>query len=220
MGHVDDGPSTETTDNSHLAQTYQDGDIQVEYHPNSGRATDFFKIDEYRKSAPNTGVMSEPEPWAPFRTREDFEFAEIALGTGMTRAQTDAMIKLFHRCIKEGEGSFTLLNHKDMADTFRVASNRLAKVCYGISMLATPLIETILSLKRKLLPQNTRVKNVNLRSGCDQSQSGLRRCYRMRISFTTLFGMLSMFQGLIVAQGHGSRFLMSHGLQDAFGRYR
>ena len=166
MGHVDDGPSTGTTDNSHPAQTYQDGDIRVEYHPNSGRATDFFKIDEYRQSVPDTGATSEPKPWAPFQTREDFEFAEIALETGMTRAQTDAMIKLFHRCIKEGEGSFTLLNHKDLADTFMVASNRLAKVWDRISMLATLLIETILSLKRKPLPQNTRVKNVNLRSGC------------------------------------------------------
>ena len=69
----------------------------------------------------------EPEPWAPFRTREDFEFAELALETGMTRGQVNAMIKLFHKCIEEG-GSFTIKNHKDMADTFEKASNRLAKV--------------------------------------------------------------------------------------------
>ena len=127
---TDDGPDLAAVDDGHHcpAPAHQDGDIKVEYHPTSGRGTNIFKADEYRQSVPDAGATSEPEPWAPFRTREDFEFAEIALKTGMTRGQVNAMIKLFHRCIEGGEGSFTLLNHKDMADTLELASNRLAKV--------------------------------------------------------------------------------------------
>jgi len=126
IGYGDDPDPT--SDTSHPAQTYQDDDIRVEYHPGSGRSTDHFKVDEYRQSVPDAGTIPEPEPWAPFRSREDFEFTEIALETGMTRGQTDALIKLFHRCIGQGEGNFTLVNHKDMADTLEIASNRLAKV--------------------------------------------------------------------------------------------
>ena len=128
IGYSDDSPNLDpTNDTHHPVRAYQDNDIRVEYHPNSGRNTDHFKVDKYRRSIPNTRTTLEPEPWAPFRTREDFEFAEIALETGMTRGQVNALIKLFHKCIKR-EGSFTLANHKDMVDTLKVASNRLAKV--------------------------------------------------------------------------------------------
>jgi len=115
------------SDGHHSAQIYQDGDIQVEYHPNSGCSTNIFGVNEYRQLIPDGNSTLEPEPWAPFRTREDFEFSEIALETGMTKGQVNAIIKLFHKCIK-GEGTFTISSHKDMADTFKLASNRLAKV--------------------------------------------------------------------------------------------
>ena len=120
----DNAPDTDP----HPAQSYQGGDIRVEYHPHSGCRTKIFKPDEYRQSVRDTDATVEREPWVPFRTREDFEFSEIALETMMTRKQTDAMIKLFHKCIEMGEGSFTISNHKDMEDTLKVAANRLTKV--------------------------------------------------------------------------------------------
>src|ERR1700753_3724302 len=97
-GSVDTALNTEPAGNDpHSAWNNQDGDIQVEYHPSSGQDTKVLKLDEYRQSALGTGAPVDSEPWLPFRTREDFEFAEIALETGMTRKQTDAIIKLFHR---------------------------------------------------------------------------------------------------------------------------
>ena len=116
-----------TGSDSHPTPTHKDGDIRVEYHPNNGRCTDTFKPDEYRQSVPDCNATSEPEPWAPFRTREDFEFAEMVLEAGMTRGQVKALIKLFHKCLKK-EGSFTISKYKEMEETFKVASNRLAKV--------------------------------------------------------------------------------------------
>ena len=124
----DDSLDLDTTNDSFLlAQTYLDGNIRVEYHPNSGHEPDLFNADGYRQLVPDVDATLEPEPWAPFRTREDFEFAEIALETGMTKGQLEALIKLFHKCIAK-EGSFTISNHKDMKNTFDIASNRLAKV--------------------------------------------------------------------------------------------
>jgi hypothetical protein len=61
---------------------------------------------------------------------------------------------------------------------------------------------------------------MNLMYGCSQSQSGLKRCCRMKISFTTLFGMPNGFQSSTAVQEHGAVFLMNHGLETAFGRYK
>ena len=44
----------------------------------------------------------------------------------MTRGQVKALIKLFHKYIKEG--SFTNSKYKDLEKTFETASNWLAKV--------------------------------------------------------------------------------------------
>lgn len=127
-----------TGNTPHSTHSYMDNDIRVEYHPNSGRQADVFKFNDYCQPTTAVNTPADPEPWAPFRTREDFEFAEIALETGMSMGQVDALIKLFHKCIK-GEGSFTISSHKDMADTFKIAANRLTKVlskvcgCSGIN---------------------------------------------------------------------------------------
>lgn len=120
-GNVSDPDST--SNSLHPTQNYRDGDIRVEYHPHCGHETKIFEPNDYRQPVQDTDMPTDPEPWAPFRTREDFEFAEIALKTGMTRGQIDAMIKLFHRCIEKGEGNFTISNHKDMMDTFKIAAN-------------------------------------------------------------------------------------------------
>ena len=120
-------PDPDPTSDNHPAQIYQDNDIQVEYHPKSGCSMDTFKFDKYRQPLPHSNATLEPEPWAPFRTREDFEFAELMLDTGVTKKQAKALIKLFHKCIKGG-GNFTISKYKDMEDTLKLASNQLAKV--------------------------------------------------------------------------------------------
>lgn len=104
------------------AQGHHDSDIQVEYYLNSGHGTKIFKPDEYHQSVQNVDTVVEPESWALFQTREDFEFVEIALETDKIRKQVDAMIKLFHKCIEIGEGSSTISGHKDMEDTLKVTT--------------------------------------------------------------------------------------------------
>ena len=104
------------------AQGHHDGNIQVEYYLNSGHGTKIFKPNEYHQSVQNVDTVVEPESWALFQTREDFEFVGIALETHKIRTQVDAMIKLFHKCIEIGEGSFTISGHKDMEDTLKVTT--------------------------------------------------------------------------------------------------
>ena len=77
---------------------------------------------------PGVDTVTKSELWAPFHMWEDFEFAEIVLEAGMIQAQIGALIKLFCRCITKGDNGFTISNHKDLADTFDIAVNQLAKV--------------------------------------------------------------------------------------------
>ena len=105
------------------------GDIRIEYHHSSGREHETLTFEEFIR--PRVVPIDTPvdhKPWEPFRTREDFEFAELARDTGMTKAQTNALIGLFHRCIKNGTGSFTLSNYNEMHKTLKVAAERLPKV--------------------------------------------------------------------------------------------
>lgn len=109
-----------------------DDDIRREYHPSTGRKPEIFRFDAYQPVSSGTAAPPvDPEPWSPFKTREDFEFAEIALATAMTKAQSDAMINLLHRCIDKGKDSFTLSNCDEMRRTLKLASERLPKVCSG-----------------------------------------------------------------------------------------
>ena len=82
-----------------------------------------------RVTSPDISPPVDSNPWAPFKTREDFEFAELMLKGGMPKAQINALISLFHKCIEKGKGSLTFLNHSEMQKTLDIASERLPKVC-------------------------------------------------------------------------------------------
>ena len=105
----------------------RDDDIRREYHPSANREPEVFSFDTYQSILPMVTPPVDPKPWLPFKTREDFEFSEIALDAAMTKAQVNATIDLLHRCIK-GKGNFTLSNCDEMRRTLEVASERLPKV--------------------------------------------------------------------------------------------
>lgn len=131
----------------------EDGAIKVEYHPSSSQQSETLTPGEPMGAAlPGDAPPVDPEPWAPFKTREDFEFTNLALETGMSKKQVNSLIKLFHKCIRDGKDSFTLSNYDDMHKKLGVASERLPKV----SLLHIPiyLISYYLSSRGKLFLQH------------------------------------------------------------------
>ena len=109
----------------------------MEYHPNSGCGCKTFTFEEFQHigSESRRTHPPDPEPWLPSKTRQDFEFAEIVLDTGMSQDQINALICLFWKCLEIGEESFTFLNYKDMRSTQTLASERLPKVFLTICCL-------------------------------------------------------------------------------------
>ena len=108
----------------------QDNAIKVEYHPSSGQESRTFTPEDFfiRAASLAANPSADSNPWAPFRTREDFEFAELVLNAGMPKGQVNALIRLFHKCIENGRESFTFSNYNEMQKTLAVASERLPKV--------------------------------------------------------------------------------------------
>lgn len=105
-------------------------DIKVEYHPRSGRPPQLFELHDYINQLPesnNSDIPPESEPWKPFRSRLDFELAELILDTHMNKSQTNALITIIHRCISEPE-SFTLRNESDLAKIWENAATRATAV--------------------------------------------------------------------------------------------
>lgn len=67
------------------------------------------------------------EPWRPFNSRTDFEFAEFVHGTALNRTQIDKLIGIIRRC-QDAPNSFTFKNHKDLKGSLEDASKLLTPV--------------------------------------------------------------------------------------------
>ena len=78
------------------------------------------------------------EPWLPFKTRIDFEFAEIAHEAFLTENVTERLIKLIHSVASaDNKNEFTIKNQKDLTETWDKASNLLTPVIISNFSLVT-----------------------------------------------------------------------------------
>ncbi|KAJ7447224.1 hypothetical protein FB451DRAFT_1343439 [Mycena latifolia] len=100
-------------------------DIKRVFHPHSGREPLEQSLYEYRTSQvrPKRRPPKDNEPWAPFRTRLDFEVAEFAQDAMLNRTQTNTLISLIRRCSANIE-DFTFHSHADMNKSWDLASKK------------------------------------------------------------------------------------------------
>ena len=58
---------------------------------------------------------------SPFRSRADFEFAELALEAALNRKQTERLISIINKCLS-GKDAFTFKDQADLDSTWERAS--------------------------------------------------------------------------------------------------
>ncbi|KAF8971925.1 hypothetical protein BDZ97DRAFT_1901552 [Flammula alnicola] len=107
-------------------------EIKIEYHPSSHKEPLYFSFYDYNPAA-DLGTSSteadesethaKNKPWHPFRSRLDFEVAELILDTHMNKKQTDALISLIKQCANDPD-SFTLSDSKDLSNVWQAARTR------------------------------------------------------------------------------------------------
>lgn len=104
-------------------------DILTEYHPITHAPFHCQHFHEYGQTEAEQPLPPHSEqPWQPFRSRIDFEFAAFALEASLNKKQTDTLISLVQRAVK-GEEEFTLSNHAEMQNIWKNASDILTPVC-------------------------------------------------------------------------------------------
>ncbi|KAG1788983.1 uncharacterized protein HD556DRAFT_1433910 [Suillus plorans] len=73
-------------------------DIKVDYHPHSQIPSTIHHFADFSRTRPTeASVPRNHAPWEPFRTRLDFEVAEIALEAALNTDQTNRLLSLVHR---------------------------------------------------------------------------------------------------------------------------
>ena len=113
------------------AQMPNTGDIRIEYHPHSGKDTRFLSSEEFKTTMNSDPEPTEPpddEPWRPFHSREEFEFAELVHDAALNRPQIERLMKLIN-CCQDTPGAFTFRNYGDLKDSLESASKLLTPVC-------------------------------------------------------------------------------------------
>ena len=77
------------------------GNILIEYHPHSGKITRILSPEEFKESLGDyLEPMDQPddEPWRPFRSREDFEFADLVHDAALNQTQIEWLMKFVQHC--------------------------------------------------------------------------------------------------------------------------
>jgi len=121
------------------------GDIIIEYHPHSKRATCTLSSKEFKASlSDNSGPMEPPDNqlWLLFCSREDFEFAELVHDASLNWPQIEKLIKLIQHC-QSVLGSLTFHKYSNLKDSLKDASriltprNYLFSPCLNLTSIYT-----------------------------------------------------------------------------------
>ncbi|KAG1849251.1 hypothetical protein F4604DRAFT_1593550 [Suillus subluteus] len=100
-------------------------EFRTEYHPSADREPLHQAFDEFGINAhPEEQLPINEEPWRPFVSRGDFEFAEIALDAALNKSQINGLLALIGR-ISRGETQMTLKNDADLCKAWEHATEQV-----------------------------------------------------------------------------------------------
>lgn len=105
-------------------------DFKTEYHPRSGHPPLFQSPDEFGHSAEGPAPQPDPQPWAPFQTQADLEFADIAVQAGLNASHVNALLALISRVANQN-ASVTFKNETEL----RLACDRAAEELTPVSRI-------------------------------------------------------------------------------------
>jgi hypothetical protein len=106
-------------------------DIKVEYHSHSQIPSTIHAFSDFSRHRPTEdSVPRNTTPWEPFRTRLDFEVAEIALAAAMPKDLTNRFLDVVRR-VANAKEDFTLQNHDEIRSLWEMASARFTPVSHS-----------------------------------------------------------------------------------------
>ncbi|CAA7262266.1 unnamed protein product [Cyclocybe aegerita] len=132
--NVGPSPAAPSTVPSLDSQSFKKDDIKIVYHPSTGKAPDIFSFIDYCRMESTMEPRDldpslDKQPWRPFATRLNFEFAEVFLDSHMNQRQIDTLISLVHQSKADGS-VFTLIGVTDLTKIWDKFAKRTFKVEY------------------------------------------------------------------------------------------
>ena len=109
-----------------LEDDLQLDDIKVEYHPKCGRDSVISHFQDFKRVRDDLKVTPEEEPFRPFHSRSDFEFARVALQAALKPKQINTLVKIINDVA--GGACFTVKGDSDLKTTWGIASDMLTPV--------------------------------------------------------------------------------------------
>lgn len=106
-------------------------EFKTEFHPRSSRPDLLQSFEEFGITSHAPEAPTDEEPWRPFQSRGDFEFAEIAVDASLSKAHINALLDLISR-VRTGQTEVTLKNENDLRQTYDNAAKELTPVCSDI----------------------------------------------------------------------------------------
>ncbi|KAG9125056.1 hypothetical protein FRC07_009146 [Ceratobasidium sp. 392] len=113
-----------TFDPGGVEQVPEDGTIRIVHTPRPNRLyePETFLAPQPAKSPPPP--VFEDDPWLPFRTRQDFEFAKVALDAGLSKNNTNKLLRLFH---ESQDCKITMKKYEDLQEYQKRAAKLMAQ---------------------------------------------------------------------------------------------
>ncbi len=113
---ADDNPEEHLAAIDDNPASLEHDDIKIEYHPSTGRPpviSHFKDFQRHRDRPTNVNPAAfEDEPWKPFQTREDFDFAELCLEAALTQRQVE-VLRIIQNA-KAGCSELSFQSYKDI----------------------------------------------------------------------------------------------------------
>ena len=175
------------------------GYVRIEYHPKSKRGSRILSPEEFKAFSSNNEEPTVPldgQPWRPFRSREDFKFAELAHAAALSKGQIDTLVKLIKRC-ERNPGSLTFEGVKDVEQSWEDASKLLTPVSSFHTdcpvLLTTIPYLIVISLHSMRLGMSLMVKHIVLTPGHALCGGGSLITLWTQTSYDILSGMHRRF---------------------------
>jgi hypothetical protein len=198
------------------------GYVQIEYHPHSKRDPRVLSPEEFKMLSNDNEepILSDERPWRPFRSREDFELAELTHAAALNKGQIDTLVKLIKRCEKN-PGSLIFEGVQDVERAWEDASKLLTPVsafrARRMFLMAYPALNDI-SLHNMRSKLSSRTKRTHLTPGHALCGSGSLITLWTQMSYGILNGTHRRFRGTPEKDPCG--FTLNRGPAIVSGKFR
>ena len=188
-------------------------EFKTEFHPHSCHPDLLQRFEEFGVSNHTPEVPPDEEPWRPFQSHGDFEFAKIAVDALLSKTQINALLDLIS-CVKMGKTDLTLKNEHDLHRAHDNAAKELTPVDSNVwfVMIYRTINDNRLlcSLRKSQSPPSTRMKTTPTIFMHNLFGSGRLTCCRIPNLHLTLCGTHNASTNMMVK--NMSTFLESLGL--------